>query len=127
MSKITGVSNFRSGVYELVKQYGDSVLDTLEKVMVETAEQGAQDMKTSGDFGGTGKYKRAWTSSVFNRRTGTEAVIHNKTQYQLTHLLEFGHAKQNGGRTRAFVHIAPINDKVQEEFIRKFEEGVRNL
>lgn len=127
MSKITGVSNFRSSVFELVKEYGDQVNDTLLKVMTDVSQEGAQEMKASGDFGGTGKYKRAWTSTIQKSRIGAEAVIHNKTQYQLTHLLEFGHAKQNGGRTRAFVHIAPVNDKVQEQFMRNFEKEIESL
>ena len=40
----------------------------------------------------------------------------------LTHLLEYGHAKQNGGRTRAFNFVAPINDTVEQKYMKEMEE-----
>lgn len=47
--------------------------------------------------------------------------VHNKTDYQLTHLLEFGHATRNGGRTKAQPHIR----KVEQEYSQKFEQKLR--
>lgn len=48
-------------------------------------------------------------------------MTYNAKHYRLTHLLEFGHAKQNGGRTRAFPHIAEVNDWAQEEVEKRME------
>ena len=57
-----------------------------------------------------------------------EAVIHNKTDYQLTHLLEKPHLTRSGGITVPQVHIAPVEEKCIKEFeekiTRKIEAGL---
>ena len=64
-----------------------------------------------------------------NKGFGTvEAEIYNKTDYQLTHLLEKSHLTRNGGKTTPQVHIAPVEEQCIREFedkiTRKIEEGL---
>ena len=51
----------------------------------------------------------------------TDVVIHNKDLPGLPHLLEFGHAKKNGGRVAGRIHIS----KIEREVADKFEKGIR--
>lgn len=73
----------------------------------------------------TGKYNRGWKQKTTVGARYVHATIHNK-EYQLTHLLEYGHATRNGGRTKSFPHIAPVEEFVEKEFtdrVKKTIEG----
>lgn len=73
----------------------------------------------SQEWGSWDDYNKGWTTkTVAKKRTGLmSVVVHNKTHYQLTHLLEKGHALVDGGRARAFPHIGPVAEKAEEELI----------
>lgn len=108
-------------VADILKEYGDDCLDVLDE-SVRTVTKGAQgELKGAGSFGGTGKYKKGWKAKIEKKRLSVEGTVYNAAAPGLTHLLEHGHAKQNGGRTRAFPHIAPVNDQAQTEFMEELE------
>lgn len=70
----------------------------------------------------SGKYGKSW--AVKRQRETShmlEVVVHSKDRYQLTHLLEKGHARRGGGRVKAFPHIGPA----EEKGIRELEDGIR--
>lgn len=70
-----------------------------------------------------GKYAKSWSvKEIKSTSTGKTLVIHNKKYYQLTHLLEFGHATRDGGRTEAFPHISPAEEKAIKEIDKKLKE-----
>lgn len=71
----------------------------------------------------SGDYNKNWSIKVEKGKNFVHATVYNKKHYRLTHLLEKGHATRNGGRTKAFPHIAPV-----EEFVQKtFSENVKNI
>ena len=43
---------------------------------------------------------------------------------KLTHLLEYGHAKANGGRTRAFPHIRYGENIAKENLVNYLKEEI---
>ncbi len=74
-----------------------------------------------------GDYRKSWVISKQRGRPGEPMryIVHNKEHYRLTHLLEKGHAKRSGGRTRAIPHIAPAEEAAKEKFIQDVEAVIR--
>lgn len=120
--KIAAV-NFASAVKKILGEYGQDVSDAVNDSVETVAKQATQELKGAGTFRGS-KYRKSWSFEVKKKTTYTDATVYNKRHYRLTHLLEFGHAKQNGGRTRAFPHIAPVNDKVEEMFEKELKARI---
>ena len=118
MANIIKPEQLEATVNKLLKEYGEDVRKAAGEAVKEVADEATNELHTAGSFRGT-KYRASWTNEVKKTATSTDATVFNRKHYRLAHLLEFGHAKQNGGRTREFPHIAPINDKVPENFERK--------
>ena len=77
----------------------------------------------------SGSYARGWTlKKVKSRASVTDVIVHNRTDYQLTHLLENGHVIRNKkgeyGRTRPIKHIAPVAEWAENELPNDIERGL---
>lgn len=73
----------------------------------------------------SGKYAKSWTIKVnYDSSHALSVVVYSKNRYQLTHLLEFGHAKRGGGRTKAYPHITVAEEKAIRLFEKKIQEIV---
>ena len=102
------------------------VNNSVDKVGKEAVNQlKANSPKKSGD------YARGWKLKRERGRNGiNDVVIHNATDWHLTHLLENGHVVRNKkgtyGRAPAHKHIKPVeeyfNSEVVEEIKRELEE-----
>ena len=69
-----------------------------------------------------GRYKKSWAVKRQKETSTTlEMVVHSRNRYQLTHLLEKGHAKRGGGRVKAIPHIAAAEQKG----IQMLEDGIK--
>ena len=78
----------------------------------------------------TGDYARGWTTKRERNSDGINTVIvHNKTDYQLTHLLENPHEivnkKGSYGKTSVGhgqkIHIKPVEEWANEELPKEIE------
>lgn len=119
MGKKSTVDTLAADVMAILEEYQGEV----EKLNAETVkaigEKGKQALKSSSSGFGRGKYASGWTSQVEEpSRLQAKATLFNGKLPGLPHLLEYGHAKVNGGRTSGRVHIKPV----EEELIKAFEE-----
>lgn len=121
---------FADVVKDVLGEYAEGADEIVDKAVTETAEEAVKELKTvrrwASDGHPTGEYSAAWSEEVrIQQRFKHVHVIYNDGHAQLTHLLEFGHAKANGGRVSAYPHIAPVNDKLPEIFEKKLTEGLK--
>lgn len=115
-------ADLQQAVKEFLDEYGEEVIEANETAIRDVAKATTKELRKSGSFGGTGKYRRGITMEIQKSRIGVEAVVGAGRNAGLTHLLEFGHAKQNGGRTTAYSFVKPVNDRVEEKYMEKMEE-----
>ena len=67
-----------------------------------------------------GAYARDWASKVtYDDWQDIRVTVYNKRHYQLTHLLENGHAKVNGGRVNGFPHISVAEENAARDLEKK--------
>lgn len=125
MAKITP-ENLSQAIADILQEYEEGAEKTLEDVTRDVAKAGAKALKNaSGVFGGSGKYAKGWTAQKETvARYHTLWTIWNKSKPGLPHLLEYGHAKRQGGRTAGKTHIAPVADDLIEQFQKKLEGGL---
>ena len=117
-----GVFDFRDAINDILTEYGDAAKEAVELACKDTAKETARELQSAGTFQGGKEYRKGWTSKVELTRTGATAIVYNKAKPGLSHLLEFGHAKRNGGRTTAFNFIAPIDAKVGDKLLENIDK-----
>ena len=100
-------------------EYTEEVEIALESTKKDLAKQGIRELKAKSPVH-TGKYAKSWT----RKKRGKMIILHNK-EYQLTHLLEKGHAKRGGGRVPARVHIDPVEKHLQRSAEPIFRKKLR--
>ena len=85
--------------------YSDEVAEGIRKEVKAVAKETVATLKATSPRD-TGEYARGWSYRVeFENREDIRMRIYNRTKPQLTHLLEYGHAKTNGGRVEGKPHI----------------------
>lgn len=102
--------------------YSDDVNDGVKKAVDEVADQSVKELGQSSPRR-TGSYAKNWAKqNTYESRRTKRNTVHNKKRYQLTHLLENGHAKRGGGRVAPRVHIEPVEKKAIETLEKKVKE-----
>jgi hypothetical protein len=107
-----------------LRKYSQIVTDDVEQIMDDVSKEAVSQLKAKiRDVGlvQTGDYMRGWA----RKRLPNGWVIHNKTDYQLAHLLEYGHAMVNGGRVPGTPHIRPVEEWLEKEFEDRVEKAIK--
>ena len=117
-----------SQMREILDGYEDRVREVTESCINNVSKESVQKLRNTSPKR-TGSYARGWTAKkVRSDRNVVDVVVHNKTNYQLTHLLENGHmirnAKGTYGRVNGIKHIAPVEEWANSELPEEIERDL---
>lgn len=115
------VGNLGAEIAATLDEYSSQAAGDVKKVVDQVTEECLSEIRRDSPKD-TGDYQKGWRKKkAFENSTQLRNVIHNATDYQLTHLLEKGHAKAGGGRVEGIPHIAPA----EERAVKSLEERVK--
>lgn len=109
---------------ELLDEVNKDVQASVKKNIDAVAKESVQKLKNTSPRK-TGSYAKGW---AVKKQGEMDAIVHNRTDYQLTHLLENGHVIRNKkgtyGRTRGIKHIEPVEEWAADELPRRIMEDI---
>ena len=121
-----GVDELADTIMRGLTEYADASAETVKKAVADAGKTVKKEIQAQAPVR-TGKYKKSLTVTKRKETANSlEVSVHSRNRYQLTHLLEKGHAKRGGGRVRAIPHIAPAEQKGIEQLTRDIERGLGN-
>lgn len=109
---------------ELLDELNEDVRKSVKSNIAVVSNEAVQKLRNSSPRK-TGSYAKGWG---VKRMGEMDVVIHNRTDYQLTHLLENGHVVRNKkgtyGRAPAHKHIKPVEEWASDELPRRIMEDI---
>lgn len=126
MSSPIKIENLQSEVMKYLTDYVEDIEEGVKETTDSISKEAVKEIKQkSPKRQGTRKkpYWKGWTKKKDSKGRRYTIKIYNKTNYQLTHLLENGHATRNGGRTRAQPHIKPV----EEKYNKLYEQEIKKV
>ena len=126
MARTVRIDQLADAINETLREYADLAAEDMKESIVDTGKTVKKEISSTAPKD-TGKYRKSWTSKkTYEDSTRLTVTVHSPRRYYLTHLLENGHAKRNGGRVSARPHIAPAEEKGEAELMRNLERKLGN-
>lgn len=127
MSKTIKIDYLAKEIEKALESYSEDISEIVEEVSNSVGKEAVDEIKETSPKN-QGNYAKGWTLKKDKKNKGKYHVkIHNKTDYQLTHLLEFGHATKNGKRTKAMPHIRPIEQKYTQKYEQELKRKIGGI
>ncbi len=125
VDKKVSIDEMASAINEGLQEYAELATEDMKSAVRKTSTEVRKEIQANAPVR-TGKYKSSWTSTKTSEDSHSVSyTVHSKNRYQLAHLLEKGHAKRGGGRTKAYPHIAPAEADGEQMLERLIEEALR--
>lgn len=132
----TSVDSLAAEISSLMQEYASDINEDMKEEVDKVAKETVKEVKKkapirnssserkykSGKSYKSGSYKKSWTTRTTEENSLKKKKVVYSKQYQLTHLLEKGHAKRGGGRVEGIPHIGPAEKMAIKEFERGLKE-----
>ena len=115
------MQDIASEITKALTEYTCEVEAEMDIIKADVADETVNMLKANSPTGRRGKYAKGWRV----KKDGKSYVVHNATNAGLTHLTERGHAKRNGGRTKAQPHISIAEQEAIKKFENKVERAIK--
>lgn len=119
------IDQLSQAITQAVREYNEAVMEGIGREIETTANKVLEETKRLAPKR-TGGYAKGFKITDKSLPGNRRYVIWNKKDYRRVHLLEFGHAKINGGRVPAYPHLRPAHDKYAGEMVENIKRIIRN-
>lgn len=135
MSKAVKVNDMAKVLAAELQEYCQDVTDGLKTDVKTVAKEAVKELKATSPVDKRkttrrGRYAKGWSDAVaYESPLDIRVEVHNKTDYQLAHLLEFGHEVVVGGKVvghyDGIPHIRPAEENAEDKLMKKVKVRVR--
>ena len=126
MARTVRIDQLAQAINEALQEYADLAAEDMKSCIEDTGKTVRKEIAAAAPKD-TGAYRKSWrTKKTYEDSTRLTVTVHSPKRYYLTHLLENGHAKRNGGRVSARPHIAPAEEKGEQQLTRELERKLGN-
>ena len=122
------IDDLASAVIKELEAYDAQVTVATKKAVEKVAESCRKDIELHAPQN-TGKYKNSWKKKLSYYSANEARYTVYSSRYQLTHLLEYGHAKwvygyYTGGRVSAKPHIRPAESRAERQLVEEIKRNI---
>ncbi len=126
MSDRVSIDELAEAVMDGLREYADLATADMKAAVKRAGKAVKSDIQANAPRD-TGDYAKSWTVKATQETPHSLVLtVYSRNRYRLTHLLEHGHAKRNGGRVQGKAHIAPAEEKGSRQLLDEIERCLRD-
>ena len=126
MGQNVQIGELADAIMETLEEYADLAADNVKQAVKDAGETVKKEIRANAPKD-TGDYAKSWAVKKSKETSNSITMtVYSRNRYYLAHLLEFGHAKRNGGRGAGKSHIAPAEEKGIQQLEEEIERSLRD-
>lgn len=120
------VGNMADAISEALEEYAGLATEDMKRAVKRAGRKVRKEIKENAPRD-DGEYADSWrVKTVKENANVLSLTVYSKDRYWLAHLLEFGHAKRNGGRVSGQEHIGPAEELAIRQLTEEIERSLNN-